>query len=498
MRSRCLPLLASLLMVFVVWLSPLQAQRNPSKSKGGKAALSSRGMARPFPNASRAPSRANKSPLSNRPPGMIQPHSPSRPAGGLAGPPVRPVKRERPTAGRADSLPGGTRTATLPGGLPNRPPQKRPATRAQVTNRPNNSPETRTPPRGMARPTPGPVGANRQPTALPDRMADSRLRPKGDRKTVPTTGQLGTVAWPARPGNRPREKGVPRWPNRPASSTSLGGGLPTSRPMPSPKKVGGKTRPSRPTPRPAQVADRRLASRPTPGDGKRPQRPVRFPGQIGPGSLPVQRPSARPNRPGPQFGDNGGYYGGGGHWGSGRWGNNEWITNNNYYRQNTIHNNNYFGPSWSGAHYGNWYRGSWKNDYWSGFATGALTSWGTAALVRPNYVYARWNYLPMAWNVPVYGNWGLGKVASNWLYTGYANPYVTSFNQTVVVQVPVQPNQAARSTRFAAHQRVVVHDYAKPIDTTQPPPELSEAELAQKVFESARESFVRENYGNAH
>ena len=37
-----------------------------------------------------------------------------------------------------------------------------------------------------------------------------------------------------------------------------------------------------------------------------------------------------------------------------------------------------------------------------------------------------------AWSAPVYGSWGLESVATDWMYSGYSNPYVTPATQVVV------------------------------------------------------------------
>ena len=191
-------------------------------------------------------------------------------------------------------------------------------------------------------------------------------------------------------------------------------------------------------------------------------------------------------------GGNGG--GGGGNWGGGGWygggGGGGWYGGGG----NVV--NNYYGPGWSGANYGNWYQGS--NNFWGGFGTGLLTSWGANALFNPGYAYSSYSYYPSAWAAPVYGSWGLNSVASNWMYSSYANPYITPATQTVYIQ-QAQPVivEVDGTTQATAAQQVVAYDYSKPIDTTSAPPEPTVAETAQKVFESARDRFKQNDFARA-
>ena len=193
--------------------------------------------------------------------------------------------------------------------------------------------------------------------------------------------------------------------------------------------------------------------------------------------------------------------GGGGNWGGwgagGNWGGNHWGGNRGggwYGDRRTTINNNYYGPGWSGANWGNWYHGGAGN-FWAGFGAGALTSWGVNALFQPTYAYSSLGYYPAAWSAPVYGSWGLDSVATDWMYSGYSNPYVTPATQVVVVQQPVAVPVDGGVVPPA--QQVVAYDYAEPINVAAAPPEPTAAESAQKVFESARDSFKAGDYGRA-
>jgi tetratricopeptide (TPR) repeat protein len=126
---------------------------------------------------------------------------------------------------------------------------------------------------------------------------------------------------------------------------------------------------------------------------------------------------------------------------------------------------------------------------------GALTSWGLNALYSPAYAYSSLGYYPSAWSAPVYGSWGMESVATDWMYAGYENPYVTPATQTVVVQQPAPVAVAGEAAPAA--QPVVAYDYANPIGAAAAPPEPTAAESAQKVFESARDSFKAGDYGRA-
>ena len=193
---------------------------------------------------------------------------------------------------------------------------------------------------------------------------------------------------------------------------------------------------------------------------------------------------------------NGGGNWGGGNWGGGggNWGGN-WGGGGGWYGGGGNVVNNYYGPGWSGANYGNWYQGS--NNFWGGFGTGLVTSWGMNALFNPMYAYSSYGYYPSAWSAPIYGSWGLNSIASNWMYSSYANPYITPATQTVYIQQP-QPVVVVDGTSQApVSQQVVAYDYSKPIDTTAPPPEPTAAESAQKVFESARQAFKQNDFGRA-
>ena len=159
--------------------------------------------------------------------------------------------------------------------------------------------------------------------------------------------------------------------------------------------------------------------------------------------------------------------------------------------------NNFYGPGWSGAHYGNWYHGGGYNGFWGGFGAGMLTSWGINSLFNPVYAYSSYGYYPSAWAAPVYSSWGIGSYANSWMYAGYVNPFLTPATQTVVIQQPQPVVVNVEAAQPAPVQPVVAYDYSRPIDTTVAPPEPTAAESAQRVFESARDSFKADDYGSA-
>ncbi len=185
------------------------------------------------------------------------------------------------------------------------------------------------------------------------------------------------------------------------------------------------------------------------------------------------------------FGNDGGYYGGGGYggWGGGGWG------------------GGYYGPAaYGGGYYGNWYNGCWNRNmmggFWGGFGMGALTSWGLSALYNPLYAYnyGMSSYFP-TWGAYGYSSWGLGSVASPWLYSGYYNPYITPQTQTIIVQqpVPVPAGNEAPATPATS----VAFDYSKPIGVTDNPPEPGAVDTAQETLAAARESFKASDYSRA-
>ncbi len=165
---------------------------------------------------------------------------------------------------------------------------------------------------------------------------------------------------------------------------------------------------------------------------------------------------------------NGGGWGGGG-WGGGGWGGRGWG-----------------GGGWGG---GGWGGGGWGggNGFWTGFGTGALTSFGMGALGSvlgyggmgyggmgygyPAYAgYGVYDYFP-TWGMSNYNSWGLGSVASNWLYSGYSNPY----NATVIAAQPAQTT--------------VVYDYSQPINVAAAAPNPATESSAEQVFSAARDAF---------
>ncbi len=152
------------------------------------------------------------------------------------------------------------------------------------------------------------------------------------------------------------------------------------------------------------------------------------------------------------------------------------------------------GGGWGAPYYGNWYRGGWGgNGFWSGFGTGALTSFGLGALgsVLGGYGYGYpyggyggyggygiYDYFP-TWGASNYGSWGLGSMASNWLYSGYSNPYYATV-------VAAQPAQTA-----------VVYDYSQPINVTAAAPNAATETSTEQVFSAARDAFKAGDYQRA-
>ncbi|WP_165232635.1 tetratricopeptide repeat protein, partial [Aquisphaera insulae] len=138
-----------------------------------------------------------------------------------------------------------------------------------------------------------------------------------------------------------------------------------------------------------------------------------------------------------------------------------------------------------------------NNGFWTGFGTGALTAFGMGALgtVVASPVYSAgfgvYDYFP-TWGVSNYSSWGIGSVASNWLYSGYANPY----NAAVVAAQPAQ-------------QTTIVYDYSQPINVaaaaSQPAPATAEAAAVaetaasteEQLFSTARDAFKAGDYAKA-
>jgi Tfp pilus assembly protein PilF len=99
----------------------------------------------------------------------------------------------------------------------------------------------------------------------------------------------------------------------------------------------------------------------------------------------------------------------------------------------------------------------------------------------PGYVMAMpiaYSYFP-TWGLSTYSGWGLGSVASSWLYSGYSNPYYA----TVLAAQPAQTT--------------VVYDYSQPINVTAAPPDASVTESTEQVFSAARDSFMAGDYQRA-
>ncbi len=155
-----------------------------------------------------------------------------------------------------------------------------------------------------------------------------------------------------------------------------------------------------------------------------------------------------------------------------------------------------WGGGYGSPYYGNWYRGGWGgNGFWAGFGTGALTTFGLGSLGSvlgyggygygsgygyPAYYsgYGVYDYFP-TWGMSNYAGWGLGSVASNWLYSGYTNPYNT-------VVVAAQPAQTT-----------VVYDYSQPINIAASAPNPATESSTDQVFSAARDSFQAGDYQRA-
>jgi tetratricopeptide (TPR) repeat protein len=134
---------------------------------------------------------------------------------------------------------------------------------------------------------------------------------------------------------------------------------------------------------------------------------------------------------------------------------------------------------WAAPYYGNWYRGG--NAFWTGFGVGALSSFGIGGLYGyPAYGYGGlYSYFP-TWGMTSYAGWGLGPVATNWLYSGYTNPYYASF-------VAAQPVATTS----------IVYDYSQPINVTVTPSDESAATSTEQVFSAARDAFLAGDYQRA-
>jgi tetratricopeptide (TPR) repeat protein len=89
-----------------------------------------------------------------------------------------------------------------------------------------------------------------------------------------------------------------------------------------------------------------------------------------------------------------------------------------------------------------------------------------------------YDYFP-TWGMSNYSGWGLGSLASDWLYSGYTNPY----NATMVAAQPAQTT--------------VVYDYSQPINVAATPPDSSVAESTEQVFSAARDAFMAGDYQRA-
>jgi tetratricopeptide (TPR) repeat protein len=156
-----------------------------------------------------------------------------------------------------------------------------------------------------------------------------------------------------------------------------------------------------------------------------------------------------------------------------------------------------WGMGWGGWG-GGWGMGMGGDGFLAGLGIGALSGWGMNALWDPGLGY---NYglgfdamgVMPTWNAGTYSNWGLGGLANDWLFDGYANPYITPQTQTIVVQQPV----AAAADAPATTGQFVAYDYSRPIDVTAVAPEPSVVDTAQQVFGSARDAFTAGDFTRA-
>ena len=183
-------------------------------------------------------------------------------------------------------------------------------------------------------------------------------------------------------------------------------------------------------------------------------------------------------------------------WMGGGWGGGYSSGYNGGVYNNINFNGGGWGGGWASPYYGsNWYRGGWGgNGFWTGFGTGALTSFGLGALGSLYGGYGYGNGYPMGlgyassygvydyfptWGMSNYSGWGLGSLASNWLYSGYTNPYYS----TVVAAQPAQTT--------------IVYDYSQPINVAAAPPDATVAESTEQVFSAARDAFKAGDYQRA-
>jgi tetratricopeptide (TPR) repeat protein len=153
---------------------------------------------------------------------------------------------------------------------------------------------------------------------------------------------------------------------------------------------------------------------------------------------------------------------------------------------------------WASPYYGNWYRGNFGSagSFWSGFGLGALSSFGLGSLYGAGgygygygyggYPYGGNGYSTVVysafptWGMSNYSGWGLGSVATDWLYSDYTNPYYAA-------AVAAQPVANA----------AVVYDYSQPINVAAAPPDPSVTDSTEQVFSAARDSFKAGDYPRA-
>ena len=103
------------------------------------------------------------------------------------------------------------------------------------------------------------------------------------------------------------------------------------------------------------------------------------------------------------------------------------------------------------------------------------TALGVGSFGYPTAGFGIYDAFP-TWSASEYTDWGLGSVASDWMYSGYANPYASTLVAT----------QPATST--------VVFDYSQPINLVAAAPEPSVATSTEQIFSAARDAFHEGNY----
>ena len=92
--------------------------------------------------------------------------------------------------------------------------------------------------------------------------------------------------------------------------------------------------------------------------------------------------------------------------------------------------------------------------------------------------YGVYDYFP-TWGMSNYSGWGLGSLASNWLYSGYTNPYYSRSS-------PRSPRRRRSSTTTPSRST-----------SRGRPPDPTVAESTEQVFSAARDAFKAGDYQRA-